>query len=189
MSPELLTGVVGLLGAAPEAGGAVWAGSVTATSQRQQMRDQLDATHLQWKLDNKRDVYLQLLRCASMWQSSSWELFNTLASGSGDEEPAEIRRRKVGRWQEFAATSTAAKVFTSNTGVQAATDRMQDALLALDRVSEDCYREREHGGPDSREEAFRARSRECEAATAALAREIEAAPNLSTTVRPAAPGS
>ncbi|MFG2403126.1 hypothetical protein ACGFR8_02105 [Streptomyces brevispora] len=114
MSSELLTGAAGLLGAALGAAGAVWAGSVTAKSQRQQTRDQLEATQARWKLENKRDIYLQLLTRASMWQSASWELFNSLYNGLGEEEKAEIHRRKLGHWQEFAATSTAAKVFTAD---------------------------------------------------------------------------
>jgi hypothetical protein len=190
MSSELLTGAVGLLGAALGAAGAVWAGSVTAKSQRQQTRDQLEATQTRWVLDNKRDAYMQLLTRASMWQSASWELFNSLYNGIGEEEKAEIHRRKHGCWQEFAATSTAAKVFTTDTDVQAATRRMQDALLALDRVSEDWYRGTGHGGRDSRAEAFRARSHECEVVTASLAERIEAALNLSTaTPRSAAPNT
>ncbi|WP_157876603.1 hypothetical protein [Streptomyces graminilatus] len=189
MPSELLTGLVGLLGASLGAAGAVWAGSVTARSQRQQTRDQLDAAHLRWKLDNKRDVYLQLLKCASMWQSASWELHNALSAGIDGDERAETRRRKVGRWQEFAAMETAAKVFTTDTSVQAAAGRLQGTLLALDRVIEDRYHGREPNGPDSWEEAFRTRSQACSAATAALAREIETALSLATMPASATPGS
>jgi len=159
MSPELLTGAVGLLGAALGAAGAVWSGSVTAKSQRQQTQDQLEATQTRWKLDNKRDIYVQLLKCASIWQSASWEFFNCLYSGASDEDKAELHRRKIGCWQDFAAASTVAKVFTADTDVQAATDRMQDALLALDRVSEDWYRRQGRSGRESRGEAASARLR------------------------------
>lgn len=189
MSPELLTGLVGLLGASLGAAGAVWAGSVTAKSQRQQTRDQLDATHLRWKLDNKRDVYLQLLKCASLWQSASWELHNALSLGTDGDERAETRRRKVGRWQEFAAMETAAKVFTTDTAVHAAADRLQGTLLALDRVTEDRYHGRERSEPDNWEEAFRTRSQACLAATATLAREIETTLSLATMPPPATPCS
>ncbi|QFQ95667.1 hypothetical protein F9278_05145 [Streptomyces phaeolivaceus] len=182
MASELLTGLVGLLGASLGAGGAVWAGSVTARSQRRQTRDQLDAAQLRWRLDNKRDVYFQLLKCASLWQSATWDLHNALSHPVEAEVRTETRRLKVGRWQEYAAMSTAAKVFTTDTEVRVAADRLQDALLALDRVTEDRYHRREQcepDSPDSWEEAFRTRSRACEAATAALAREIEAALSLS----------
>jgi hypothetical protein len=190
MSSELLTGAAGLLGAALGAVGAVWAGSVTAKSQRQQMRDQLEATQARWKLEHKRDIYQQLLTRASMWQSASWELFDSLCNGLGEEEKAEIHRRKIGHWQEFAATSTVAKVFTTDTDVQAATEQLHGALLALDRVSEDWYRRRERGEGDSRTEAFQARGRECEVATASLAGKVEAALKLSTaTSRCVAPSS
>ncbi|MEV7945925.1 MULTISPECIES: hypothetical protein [Streptomyces] len=180
MSSELLTGAAGLLGAALGAAGAVWAGSVTAKSQRQQTRDQLDATQARWKLEQRRDIYLQLLTRASMWQSASWELLNSLSNGLGEEEKAEIHRRKLEHWQEFAATSTVAKVFTTDTDVQAATAQLHDALLALDRISEDGYRQREGGAHDSHTEAFRSKSRECEVATSSLAGKVEAALNLST---------
>ena len=189
MSPELLTGAVGLLGAALGAAGAVWAGSATAKSQRQQTQDQLEATQAQWKLDNKRDTYMRLLACASMWQSASWEFFNSLHRGADDEEKTETHRRKIGRWQDFAAASTVAKVFTKDTDVQAAANQMQAALHALDRVSEDWYRGQGHGGPDSQAEAFQARSGECEAATASLAAEVEAALDLSTTTSDQSPAA
>ncbi|MFI7382206.1 hypothetical protein [Streptomyces sp. NPDC049813] len=179
MSSELLTGAVGLLGAVLGAAGAVWAGSVTAKSQRQQTQDQLEATQMRWVLDTKRDAYMRLLTRASMWQSASWELFNSLRNDVDEEERTEIHRRKNGCWQEFAATSTAAMVFTTDTDVQAATRRMQAALLALDRLSEDRYRRTGHDGRAGSAEVFRARSRECEVVAASLAGRIEAALNLS----------
>ena len=190
MSSELLTGAVGLFGAALGAAGAVWAGAVTARSQRQQMRDQLEAAQKRWELDNKRDVYMQLLRHASFWQSSSWEFFDGLYHGVSRAEKAEMQRRKHGHWQEFAATSRTAMVFTADTDVQTATHRLQDALLALDRASEEWYRGNGRGGRDNRAEAFRTRSRECEVATASLAAKIEAALSLSTaTAQSAVPNS
>lgn len=180
MSFELLTGAAGLLGAALGAAGAVWAGSVTAKSQRQQTRDQLDATQARWNLEHKRDIYLQLLTRASMWRSASWELLDSLSNGLSEEETAEIHRRKVERWQEFAAISTVARVFTTDTDVQAATAQLHEALLALDRASEDRYRQREGGARDSHTEAFRSLGRDCEVATSSLAGKVEAALNLST---------
>ncbi|MCA1270444.1 hypothetical protein AB0O32_29185 [Streptomyces rubiginosohelvolus] len=191
MSFELLTGAAGLLGAALGAAGAVWAGSVTAKSQRQQTRDQLDANQARWNLEHKRDIYLQLLTRASLWRSASWELLNSLSNGLSEEETAEIHRRKIERWQEFAATSTVARVFTTDTDVQAATAQLHDALLALDRVSEDGYRQREGGARDSHTEALRSIGRDCEVATSSLAGKIEAALNLpsaaSRSVTPHAP--
>lgn len=179
MSSELLTGAVGLLGAVFGAVGAVWAGSVTATSQRKQTQVQLEAARRQWGLDNKRDVYVQLLRCASVWQSTSWELFHALSVGTDEAERTEVYRRKVERWQDYAATATTAQVFTADAEVRRAVDAAQGALLALEKVCDDWYHGRGGEGPDARAAAFRARSRLCETAVASLAARIEVALKLS----------
>ncbi|MFG3041497.1 hypothetical protein ACGFYZ_31795 [Streptomyces sp. NPDC048330] len=173
MTPELLTGAVGLLGAALGALGAIWAGSVTAKSQRQQAREQLEATRLQWRLDNKRDVYLNLLGSASRWQSTTWEFFHALDRDADDGEKLALYRRKVERWQEFAVASTTAKVFTADTHVQAASDGLQDALLAVERVCDDWYHGRGNQDRESHTAAFRRGSRACESAMSGLASMIE----------------
>ncbi|WP_159047892.1 hypothetical protein [Streptomyces sp. WM6378] len=149
MSFELLTGAMGLLGSAPGAAGAVWAGSVTK-SQRQQTRHQLEAAQACWKLDNQRDIYLRLLTRAAMRQASSGELFNSLYDGASEEEKGEIHRRKFVRWQEFATISTTARLFTADTDARAATELTHDALLTLDRVSEGWQRGRGRSGRETR---------------------------------------
>ncbi|MGW1292932.1 hypothetical protein [Streptomyces sp. NPDC002533] len=181
MTSELLTGAVGLLGAALGALGAIWAGSVTAKSQRLQTRDQLEATRLQWRLDSKRDVYMNLLGCASLWQSTTWEFFNALDSDADDGDKLALYRRKVERWQDFAVASTAAKVFTTDTHVQAASNAVRDALLALERVCDDWYHGRGDQEREDRLAAFRSGSRACESATSDLASTIESSLGFTAT--------
>ncbi|MFD6820684.1 hypothetical protein ACFWC5_09930 [Streptomyces sp. NPDC060085] len=175
MASELLTAAVGLLGAAFGAAGAVWAGSVTARSQRRQTQDQLEAAQRRWNLDSKREIYMQLLRCGSLWQSTTWELFHALRTGAGTEERSGVYQQKVQRWQDFAATSTTAKVFTADIGVQRAADSARDALLAAERVCDDWHFGRGGDEHERRVDAFRAAGRDCETAVAALAAQIEIA--------------
>ncbi|MEW2036699.1 hypothetical protein AB0885_06165 [Streptomyces sp. NPDC005534] len=160
MASEVLTAAVGLLGAAFGAAGAVWAGSVTARSQRRQTQDQLEAAQRRWNLDSKREIYMQLLRCGSLWQSTTWQLFHALRTDVGAEERTGVYQQKVQRWQDFAATSTTAMVFTADIGVRRAADAARDALLATERVCDDWHFGRGDDEPDGRVEAFRAASRE-----------------------------
>lgn len=175
MAPELLTAAVGLLGAAFGAAGAVWAGSVTARSQRRQTQDQLEAAQRRWNLDSRREIYMQLLRCGSLWQSTTWQLFQALRTDVGAEERRDVYQQKVQRWQDFAATSTTAMVFTADVGVQRAASAARDALLVTERVCDDWHFGRGDDEADRRVDAFRAASRDGESAVAALAAQIEIA--------------
>ncbi|MFF1354053.1 hypothetical protein [Streptomyces sp. NPDC058297] len=139
MTPELLTGIVGAVGAVFGAGGVVVGQVVTARSQRQLVKDQADANRLQRQTDAQREACVGFLSALAEFEGRTWLVVDELLRDSPDlaqctaaYEPYLVSWRGVLNAQAAAETVGSEAIATK---AQAASE----AVHAVSNIVDDVY--------------------------------------------------
>ncbi|MGW6482736.1 hypothetical protein ACWGDS_33520 [Streptomyces sp. NPDC055059] len=102
MTPELLTGIVGAVGAIFGAGGVVTGQVLTARHQRMLAREQAEVARRQRQEDAQREACLTLLTTSAEFEATTWQLMDELGRQTPDVELcAAARTPYLDSWRGF----------------------------------------------------------------------------------------
>ncbi|MFF1356930.1 hypothetical protein [Streptomyces sp. NPDC058297] len=142
MTPELLTVIVGAIGALAGAGGAL-GGTVVA---KNQAREQIAAAQEEQRAAARRGAYVTFLACANVFQSACDELADQMKRWPESREHCErVHVRYMSEWNELVRSRAAVEV-EGPAGVAAAARKLGGALGALSHACDSWYARLQSGG-------------------------------------------